>query len=113
MPWDSVLFGSNKSSSSPYMPQADSYQATEEELSEKRKQREVSQASNPHYIKAPSSGIIPPDAEANSIGTVSGINVFNKPINLSVPILMDKSAAGAEPGAEPVEKVKKHTKKGV
>ena len=106
MPWDSVLFGSGQSSSSPYTPQADSYQATEEELSDKRKERELFLATNPHYIKAASSSIIPADVEANSIGTFSDVNLFNKPIDLSVPIIMDTARA------EPVEKVKKHTKKG-
>ena len=107
MPWDSVLFGSGKSSSGPaYAPQADSYQATEEELTDKKKQRELFLANNPHYIKAASSSVIPADAEANSIGTSSGINILSKPINLSVPIIMDTTVT------EPVKKVKKHAKKG-
>ena len=106
MSWDKVLFG--KEDSPAYTPQADSYQVTEEEMSDKKKQRELSLASNPHYIKAGSS-IIGPGVEANSIGTTSTTDMLNKPINLSIPIILDTPPTAATATA-PVVKEKKSKK---
>ena len=77
-------------------------------MSDKKKQRELTLANNPHYIKAGGS-IIGPGVEANSIGTTSTTDILNKPINLSIPIIIDTPPAAATSPA-PVVKEKKSKK---